>query len=54
MVMMRDLYGYGTVIDYLMGFYSPADRFDDDSSDLISALEFCAIEPGISKSLYPP
>jgi hypothetical protein len=54
LIMTRDLYGYGTIIDYLLGFYAPADRFDDDASGLISAFNSVQLNPSFRNLCIPP
>jgi hypothetical protein len=49
----KDLYGYGTQIDYLLGIYSPADQFDKDVPMLLEAFNSVKFNPAYRNICMP-
>jgi hypothetical protein len=49
----KDLYGYGTQIDYLLGIYSPADQFDTDVPMLLKAFNSVRFNPAYRNVCMP-
>ena len=54
LVVTRELYGIGTTVDYLLGFYAPADQFDEDAPALISAFNSVKLNPAYRNICIPP
>ena len=50
----RDLYGYGTVVDYVLGIYVPPDQFDADSPLLLQAFNSVQLNPEYRNICIPP
>jgi len=54
LVVTRELYGIGTTVDYLLGFYAPVDQFDEDAPALISAFNSVKLNPAYRNICIPP
>lgn len=50
----RDLYGYGTIVDYVLGIYAPFDQFDADSPILLQAFNSVQLNPEYRNICIPP
>lgn len=50
----RDLYGYGTIVDYVLGIYAPPDQFDADSPLLLVAFNSVQLNPEYRNICIPP
>jgi hypothetical protein len=50
----RDLYGYGTIVDYVLGIYAPFDQFDADSPLLLQAFNSVQLNPEYRNICIPP
>jgi hypothetical protein len=49
----KNLYGYGTKIDYLLGIYSPAHQFDIDTPMLLEAFNSVKFNPAYRNICMP-
>jgi len=41
----RELFGYGTIIDYFLGIYAPADQFDQEAPSLLAYFNSVQLNP---------
>ena len=50
----RELFGYGTIIDYFLGIYAPSDQFDQEAPSLLESFNSVQLNPQYRNICIPP